>query len=108
MPGGDRPGPEGKGPMTGWGGGYCSGDSGSVRSGMRGGRVLSGGSGAGRSAGWRFAMGAGRFVGRCLAGGLSRGRRNRFLATGIPGRTWRRQPGRSRADTGFDNKSATE
>jgi hypothetical protein len=64
MPGGDRTGPEGWGPMTGRGMGYCTGNNspGYTRPGYRG-------------------------RGRGFGGGLGRGRgwRNRYYATGVPG-----------------------
>jgi hypothetical protein len=64
MPGGDRTGPEGTGPRSGRGMGYCSGHdwpgSANPGSGIRG---------------W---LGFGR-------GGTGRGWRHRFFATGIPG-----------------------
>ncbi len=62
MPGGDRTGPMGMGPMTGRGAGFCGG-----------------GAGAGRGNAVR---------GRCFAGrgqGGGRGWRNWFNATGLPG-----------------------
>ena len=62
MPGRDRTGPQGTGPMTGWGAGYCGGNQADV-AGNFGGR------------GWQ-----------CRGGGW--GRRNMFYATGRPG--WRR------------------
>lgn len=61
MPGRDRTGPQGTGPITGWGAGYCGGNQ----------------------------AGPGNFDGRgwqCRGGG--RGRRNMFYATSQPG--WRR------------------
>jgi len=65
MPGGDRTGPMGGGPMTGWGRGYCGG-----------------------SQAPRFAIGGfggrGRGYGRGGGGG-GWGWRNRFWATGAPG-----------------------
>lgn len=68
MPGGDRTGPMGFGPMTGRGMGWCG----------RGGGTGSYGFGRGGAFGW----GGGR-------GG--RGWRNRFYATGVPG--WARNVG---------------
>ncbi|MBU1966248.1 MAG: DUF5320 domain-containing protein [Proteobacteria bacterium] len=62
MPGGDRTGPMGMGPRTGWGAGFCAGY------GVPG--FLNPGYGAG-----------GAFFG----GRGGRGRRNRFFATGVPG-----------------------
>lgn len=65
MPGGDRTGPTGAGPMTGRGAGYCTGNPvpGCANAGF-GGRD-----------------GFGRGMGR----GGGRGRRNWFFATGLPG-----------------------
>ena len=65
MPGGDRTGPAGMGPMTGRAAGYCAGYS------MPGYAYPVGGRGFG-------------FWGRGRGGG--RGRRNWFYATGLPGR----------------------
>lgn len=59
MPGGDRTGPMGGGPMTGRGAGYCSGSA-------QGGYASQG-------------------YGRGLGGGRGRGRRNRFFGDGVPG-----------------------
>ncbi len=70
MPGGDRTGPLGMGPATGRGAGFCRGY------GTAGFASRSGGSGS-----------VGRGFGR---GGYGRGWRNRFFATGTPGRAWRR------------------
>lgn len=66
MPGGDGSGPMGRGAMTGWGRGLCSEPDGPP--------FARGGNG-----------GQGRGLGRGVGGG-GRGRRNRFWATGIPGR----------------------
>ena len=60
MPGGDRTGPVGLGPMTGRGAGFCAGYA---------------------TPGY---MNAGPGMGRGFGGG-GRGRRNRFWATGVPG-----------------------
>lgn len=68
MPGGDRTGPLGRGPMTGRGAGYCAGYG------------VPGFSNPG------YGMGGAVYEGR---GG--RGRRNRFFATGIPG--WQHSAG---------------
>jgi len=68
MPGKDRTGPQGMGPMTGWGAGYCGGQRGTGDFGSRG---------------WQ--CGTGRGLQR---GGGGRGRRNQYYATGQPG--WRR------------------
>ncbi len=64
MPGGDRTGPLGMGPRTGWGAGFCAGYR------------APGSSHPGYNAGGAFFGGRG-----------GRGRRNRFFATGVPG--WR-------------------
>ena len=63
MPGGDRTGPMGMGPMTGRGAGYCAGFA---------------------VAGFAHRAGGGGFWGRGRGGG-GRGRRNMFYATGLPG-----------------------
>jgi len=70
MPGGDRTGPAGAGPMTGRGLGYCSGNA---APGYAHGR---GGFGGGHGGGFRRAPGT---------GGRGRGRMNVFYATGLPG-----------------------
>ncbi|MBP7799480.1 MAG: DUF5320 domain-containing protein [Thermoanaerobaculaceae bacterium] len=70
MPGGDRTGPLGEGPMTGRGMGFCAGYPAP--------RFAQPGPGGGFGRGWGFG-GAGR-------GG--RGWRHRFFVTGVPG--WRR------------------
>ena len=62
MPGGDRTGPMGMGPRTGWGAGFCAGYG------------VPGFSNRGYGAGGAFFGGRG-----------GRGRRNRFFATGVPG-----------------------
>ena len=62
MPGGDRTGPAGRGPMTGRGAGFCAGCG------------VSGFPNPGYGAGGAFFGGRG-----------GRGRRNRFFATGVPG-----------------------
>ena len=67
MPGGDRTGPEGTGPMTGRAAGFCAGYG-------TPGYMNAGGRGLG--------MGFGRGGG---FGGGGRGCRNRFYATGLPG-----------------------
>jgi len=66
MPGGDRTGPMGAGPMTGRAAGYCAGYPGPGSMNVIGGRGFGGG-GGGRG---------------------GRGRRNRFYATGLTG--WQR------------------
>ena len=67
MPGGDRTGPAGLGPMTGRGAGFCAGYPAPGYMNPVGGRGY-GGRGRGRGGGW--------------------GRRNWFYATGLPG--WQR------------------
>lgn len=89
MPGGDGTGPMGMGSMTGRGVGLCSG------SGVPGYQNPV----PGRGCGMGYARGRG-FWGRGVGGG--RGWRNRFYATGVPGRmtfgahggfaAWNRQP----------------
>ena len=69
MPGGDRMGPDGMGPMTGRAAGYCAG-------------LAAPGSATARGARGSFGLGRG---GR---GGGGRGWRNRFFATGLFG--WQR------------------
>jgi len=72
MPGGDRTGPVGMGPMTGWGRGYCAGYA--VPGYLNAGAV-----------GWAGPRGfAGRGM-RAGFGGGGRGFRHRFYATGVPG-----------------------
>ena len=71
MPGGDRTGPMGQGPMTGRAAGYCTG---SPAPGYM--DPASGGGFGNWGRGFRGGGGGGR-------GG--RGRRNRFYATGLPG-----------------------
>ena len=73
MPGGDRTGPQGVGPMTGRAAGYCAGYS-------VPGYANPGGAGYGR--GW------GRGGGRGWGRGGGRGWRHWFYATGLPG--WQR------------------
>jgi len=68
MPGGDRTGPMGAGPRSGRTAGYCAGY------GMPGFANRFGGRGLGRGGGFN------------LGGGFGRGWRNRFFATGVPGR----------------------
>jgi hypothetical protein len=71
MPGGDRTGPQGFGPMTGRGAGYCAGY------GMPGyANPIPGRGWFGRGRGW---------FGRGWGSGRGRGWRNRFYATGMPG-----------------------
>jgi len=69
MPGGDRTGPMGMGPMSGRRGGYCAGFA------------VPGF--ANPSAGWGYGMGFGQARG--FGGGRGRGFRHRFYATGLPG-----------------------
>lgn len=61
MPGGDRTGPNGMGPMTGWGAGFCAGRStAGFRGGGRGwGRGRGGALGLGRGGGFGFRGGRG-------------------------------------------------
>ena len=67
MPRGDGTGPQGMGPMSGWGRGYCSGTAGSFTPGTGGGRSFAGPAGrCGRGYGF---------------GG--RGWRNQYYATGM-------------------------
>ncbi|MBN1428533.1 MAG: DUF5320 domain-containing protein [Anaerolineae bacterium] len=66
MPGFDRTGPQGAGPRTGRGMGYCG--------------TTTPAPGVGFGGGFGFGRGFGR--GR---GGMGFGRRNRFFATGVPG-----------------------
>lgn len=74
MPGGDRTGPAGMGPMTGRGAGYCTGyDAPGFVS-----RPSGGWFGAGRGRGFGFGRGRG-------FGGGGRGFRHMYLATGLPG-----------------------
>jgi len=73
MPGGDRTGPLGAGPRTGRSAGYCAGYN------MPGYANPVGGWGAGRAGGFGYGAGFGR-------GGYGHGWRNRFFATGVPGR----------------------
>ena len=69
MPGGDRTGPMGAGPMTGKGAGFCAGFSAAGRANPSGGRGF-------------FGFRCGRGFG--MNGG-GRGWRNWFRATGLPG-----------------------
>lgn len=79
MPGGDRTGPVGAGPMTGRGAGFCGGFAGPGFANHIPGRGF--GMGFGR------ARGRGRGIrGRFPGGGF--GWRNRFFATGVPGRAY--------------------
>lgn len=78
MPGGDRTGPAGMGPMTGRGAGFCAGYE------------VPGYANAGWGPAARFGAGRGRgfWGGR---GGGGRGWRHGYCATGVPG--WMRAPG---------------
>jgi len=67
MPGGDRTGPAGMGPMTGRAAGFCAGSNAPGYATRGGGRGFGGGD---------------------RGAGCGRGRRNRFYATGLPG--WQR------------------
>lgn len=87
MPGRDRTGPEGEGPMTGRQMGYCAGNA--VPDGLKPGRGYAGRPFARSGLGGRPFMGR-RAGGRRAAGhsGAGRGgwrRRNWFDATGVPG-----------------------
>lgn len=110
MPGGDRTGPRGSGPMSGRGAGYCAGfdTPGSQNPGFGRGRGLGFGRGqgfgrgrgpgrgrgqglarglgrgAGPGFGWGFAQGSGASGGAGLGRG-GRGWRHMFWATGLPG-----------------------
>ena len=86
MPGGDRTGPMGGGPMTGWGRGLCSEPEGP--------RFAGGGYG-----------GRGRGFGRGGGGG-GWGWRNRFWATGTPG--WMRGATVPPAFAGAESMTDTE
>ncbi len=86
MPGGDRTGPMGGGPMTGWGRGFCGEPEGS--------RFVRGGYGGG-----------GRGLGRGGGGG-GWGWRNRFWATGTPG--WMRGAAVPPAFAGAEPAADTE
>ena len=77
MPGGDRTGPLGAGPMTGRAAGYCAGYAMPGYANPMGGR--GGGLGFGRGGGFGFGRGGGR------------GWRNQYYATGLTG--WQRAAG---------------
>jgi len=77
MPGGDRTGPLGAGPMTGRAAGYCAGYAMPGYANPMGGR--GGGLGFGRGGGFGFGRGGGRGCG------------NQFYATGLTG--WQRAAG---------------
>lgn len=83
MPGGDRTGPMGMGPMTGRGAGNCEGESVSGLAGTPGGRGRGFGGGRGR-----------------------RGRRNRFNATGLTG--WQRAEAGMSASGGSQEAAGSE
>lgn len=74
MPAGDRTGPEGMGPMSGRGMGYCGGSQTPGLADARGGRGFGRGFGRGRG------MGS-----RARGSGGGRGWRHWFRATGVPG-----------------------
>lgn len=80
MPRGDRTGPAGQGPMTGWGAGDCAGDKATnyPRPGF--------GRGYGRGFGRRFGPGFGRGVDRGVGRGFGRGFGRRQAAP--PGPAW--------------------
>lgn len=79
MPGGDRTGPDGTGPMTGRAAGYCTGHSVAGYMNPAGGRGMGLRYGFGRGrGGWGAGFGGG-------FGGGGRGWRHRFYATGLPG-----------------------
>lgn len=84
MPGGDRTGPMGMGPMTGRGAGYCAGFASAGVANRAGGGGF-----------WGRGCGVGGRGGR---GGGGRGRRNMFYATGLPG--WARTGAGAGAGTG--------
>jgi len=67
MPGGDRTGPAGMGPMTGRAAGFCAGNA---------------------TPGFTSTPGGRGFGGQGRGGGRRRGRRNWYHATGVPG--WQR------------------
>lgn len=69
MPGGDRTGPRGMGPMTGRGLGYCSGSGAPGYANAMPGRGMGWGGGGGWGGGW----------------GRGNRWRNRYYATGLPG-----------------------
>ena len=73
MPGGDRTGPRGMGPMTGRRAGYCAGYEAPGFANPGPGRGYGMGWGRGGSLGWGYGRGGG-----------GRGWRNRFYATGRP------------------------
>lgn len=75
MPRGDATGPMGMGPMTGRAAGFCAGYPAPGYANKGPGRAF--GRGFGRGAGFRRGFHAGGF-----------GRRNRFYASGMPGRGW--------------------
>jgi hypothetical protein len=89
MPAGDRTGPEGMGPMSGRGAGYCGGSR------TPGLADRGAGRGFGRARGWGRGFG---FLARGAGGG--RGWRHCFHASGVPG--WMRFGGLSAADQKLD------
>ncbi len=88
MPRGDRTGPEGMGPMTGRGAGFCAGYDVPGYANPAPGRGFGPGMGGGRG------RGGGRF-----------GRRNRFFATGLP--RWARFQGVPAASEWSEQDEAT-
>ncbi len=74
MPGGDKTGPFGEGPLSGRGMGYCRGSNRPGFANSRGGR--------GMGAGYGRGIGGG--------GGYGRGWRHRYFDTGVPGWAWNR------------------
>ena len=99
MPGGDRTGPMGVGPLSGRGAGYCAGfDRPGYMNPM-----------PGRGYGFGGGRGFGRGVGRGFGGG-GRGRRNMYYATGLPG--WARggyeYPGWNAPDYTYDPAETPE
>jgi len=101
MPGRDRTGPTGRGPMTGQGAGPCAGAGAGVPQGR--------GWGRGSGMGFGGARGAGRGAGFGRGAGGGRGWRRLFYATGLTG--WRRAtagwfgavpPGGGEAEPGID------
>lgn len=73
MPGGDRTGPLGAGPMTGRGAGFCAGYG------------MPGYMNPGFGRGYGFGAGRGGGFGRGFGGGMGRGWRHWYYATGLPG-----------------------
>lgn len=84
MPGGDRTGPRGLGPMTGRGLGSCYGPP----------------------YGGRFPAGYGRFG--PFGSGRGRGWRNRYYATGLPGRLAQQTVGGWGGSPGYEQRTAQD